>query len=427
MLIREKKQRIKMSKHITIIGAGVSGLCSAYYLIKKGHQVTIIEKEATNSSNCSTGNAGMIVPSHIIPLAAPGMIAKGMKWMFNPQSPFFIRPRVSTALMSWIWKFTKAANTKHVHNSIPILRDYNELSKRLFGEMHKEGDFDFPFDKKGLLMLYQTAAVEKEEKEMAEMANEAGLEAQILSPTAIKELEPHIDINARGAVYFPGDAHITPNVFIQNLTAYLQQNGVQIQFNTSVKDIIVAQGRVNSLLTNQGKQPIDELVICAGAWSSTLAKKIKLNLPLQGGKGYSFDLNNVDNIAIPSILCEAKVAVTPMSGFTRFAGTMEINGTDLSVSPNRVKGIEASIPQFYPSLARPQNDYANVWRGLRPCSPDGLPYLGKSPYFNNCTIATGHAMMGLSMGPATGKLVSQIVDNESTEIDINLLKVSRFA
>ena len=415
------------TKHITIIGSGVSGLCSAYYLIQKGHKIRIIEKESTKHSTCSIGNAGMIVPSHIIPLATPGIIAQGIKWMFDKKSPFFIRPRMNKDLFQWIWQFYKSANAQHTQNSIPVLRDYNLLSKQLFQEMHQSQNLQFHFKQKGLLMLYQTIAAEKEEIALAEMANNAGLEAKILSPKQIAEIEPNAEIQARSAIYFPGDAHLNPVQFIQSLKQYLKNNDVDFCYGEEVKDMLHSKGKITKITTSKGEHLIDELLICAGVWSSKLAKKLKLQLPMQGGKGYSFDLEEVQNIQIPSILCEAKVAITPMSGFTRFAGTMEINGTNQSINKNRIQGIVNAIPKYYTDIRPPKDIYKTTWSGLRPCSPDGLPYMGKSNFFTNLTIATGHAMMGLSMGPATGKLVSEIIDNEGPSIDINLLKVSRFA
>ena len=415
------------TKHITIIGGGISGLCSAYYLIQKGHNVRIIEKESANHATCSIGNAGMIVPSHFIPLAAPGIITQGLKWMFDSKSPFFIRPRMNKNLLQWIWLFYRSANAQHVQHSIPVLRDYNLLSKQLFQEMHQSQNLQFQFKQKGLLMLYKTIATEKEEIILAELANNAGIEAKICSPQQISDIEPNVEIQARGAIYFPGDAHLNPVQFIQSLKQHLKNKNVDFCYEEEVKDMFHSQGKITKITTGKGEYLIDELLLCAGAWSGRLAQKLKLQLPMQGGKGYSFDLKEVNNIQIPSILCEAKVAVTPMGGFTRFAGTMEINGTNLSINQNRIQGIVKAIPKYYTHINPPKSIYKTIWSGLRPCSPDGLPYMGKSNFFTNLTIATGHAMMGLSMGPATGKLVSEIIDNERTSIDINLLKVSRFA
>src|SRR5690348_9762898 len=223
------------AREVGIIGGGVMGLCSAYYLIKEGCRVTIID-QGDLQDGCSYGNAGMIVPSHIIPLAAPGMITKGIRWMFNSSSPFYVRPRLQGSLIRWGWLFYRSSTEKKVQYAIPRLRDISRLSKSLYIDLTEEAGFDFGLTQSGLMMLYKTAAAEKEEAETARAANAAGVEAHILSAAEVQQLETEVQVSVKGSVYFPGDAHLNPNLFIKNLLEYLAAKGVKFIRNTEVID-----------------------------------------------------------------------------------------------------------------------------------------------------------------------------------------------
>lgn len=412
--------------NIGIIGGGIIGLSSAYYLTKAGHKVTIFE-QGDMKDGCSYGNAGMIVPSHLVPLAAPGMISKGIRWMFNSSSPFYVKPRLSGDLIKWGYHFYKSATKEHVAKSAPALKDISLLSKAMFKELSGELPFDFGYHERGLMMLYQTKETEHEEKETAALANAHGIEAHILSPEQVQRLEPDVKVSVRGGVYFPGDAHVTPQLFVTQLKKYLKDKGVVIKDQTSVTDFIVENGKVEVVKTAIGEYTFDEVVLATGSWSAPVAAKLNLYLPMQAGKGYSFTLQNVEkNVRIPSIFLEARVAITPMGNTLRFGGTMEITGVDHSISMNRVKGIVDSIPKYYPGMQVNMPKKEDVWHGLRPCSPDGMPYIGKMVNLKNVTIATGHSMMGLSLGPGTGKLVAEIISGEKLSIGIKAFDPERF-
>jgi D-amino-acid dehydrogenase len=286
---------------VAIIGGGIIGLSSAYYLNKAGHEVTVIDK-GDLSDGCSHGNAGMIVPSHIIPLAAPGMIAKGIRWMFNSTSPFYVKPRLNLDLLRWGFQFYKHANERHVQAAIPALKELSLYSKTQYQQLATDLPFDFGYAERGLLMLYQTAETEHEEAETAAIANAHGVKAQILSVAEVQQLEPDVKVTARGAVYFPGDAHLTPQNLMCQLIPYLKKQGVSFLSNTPVEDFTVINGKINSVRTTAGEYHFDEIVLASGSWSGTVAKRLGITLPMQGGKGYSFLLKGVEkNIRIPSI------------------------------------------------------------------------------------------------------------------------------
>jgi D-amino-acid dehydrogenase len=414
-------------KPTIVIGGGIIGLFTAYYLNKAGVKVTIIDK-TDMQENTSTGNAGMIVPSHIVPLSAPGMIAKGISWMFSSKSPFYIHPRLDRKLFEWSWLFYRSANAGHVEKSIPYLKNISLLSKALYQEFkntHLDA-VDLEMAEKGLMMLYQTAEVEKEEVEFAHLARKHGLEAEVLSAADIAKIEPNLEVKARGAVMFPGDAHLSPANLYSFLKRYLAAEGVQFQPQVEVLGFEKKGEKVNAILTASGSIETDNVILCGGAWSAELAKKLGFNLPMMGGKGYSFIQDNQPAIQQASILTEMKVAVSPYGPKIRFGGTMEIAGTNESININRVKGIFESINRYYPDFQSkfPEND--QIWKGLRPCSPDGLPYIGAAPGYKNVWFGSGHGMMGLSMAPATGKILADLHEGHVSPMDLKAFEVGRF-
>jgi len=412
-----------MSKNVIIIGGGIVGLCSAYYLTKEGAEVTVIDK-SDMADGCSYGNAGMIVPSHIIPMAHPGVIHQGIKWMFNAKSPFYIKPALSTDLLSWLIQFYKNSNQNHVDKSMVPLRNLSFFSKELYQEFAILSK-DFGYDEKGLLMLYNTEKVGEEEVKIGKIAEELGIEVDFLNLQEVKKLEKSIKVNALGAVHYKSDAHLSPNHFIAFLKATLNEMGVKIISNCSVIDFKFSEGKIDELITNNGDFKAGEFVIAAGSWSVEIAKKLGVKLHILPGKGYSFNVENLlSKPTIPTILCEGKVAVTPLRETVRFGGTLEItNNNDTKINIKRLQGIVEKVNQFYPDIKVGLPDKEKVWHGFRPCTPTGMPIIEKSKKIKNLTIATGHAMMGLSLAPASGKLVSELILGKKTSLDITEFRI----
>ncbi len=414
-----------MGKNIVVIGGGIVGLSTAYFLQKDGHQVTVIDKSDI-TSGASFVNAGYITPSHIIPLASPGKISQGIKWMFNSASPFYIKPRWDTDFFKWTWYFHRSSTKEKVEKAIPVIKDINLLSRGLYEDMKASGDMGtFHLERKGLLMLYKTDASFEHEMEVAQKASALGLEVKELSKAELDCMEPNVKIDAKGAIHYECDGHTTPTEFMPKLLAFLKAVGVTVRTNEEVSDILTKNNRITQIVTSKGSYSADEVVLAAGSWSSGLARKLHIKLPLQGGKGYRINVPRPTGITIPAILMESSMAVTPMQGFTRFAGTMEFSGINNVIRKERVLAIANGARKFYPELEITHEEIADAQTGLRPVSPDGLPYIGRSKDFANLTFATGHAMMGWSLGPATGKLVSEVIGNTKTSMDISAFNPDR--
>ncbi|TKC06821.1 FAD-dependent oxidoreductase [Pedobacter polaris] len=411
---------------VTIIGAGIIGLCSAYYLHKEGFKVTLLE-QGDLINNCSSGNAGMIVPSHFVPLAAPGMISKGIKWMFDSKSPFYVKPSFNPALISWGLKFWKYANQQHVDQSAVPLRDLHLLSKQLYDDLAKDPSLDFGLEKKGILMLYKTQATGDEEIHLAKKAQNLGLDVEPLSAAQTQALEPNAALAVLGSVHYRCDAHLSPNDLVKQLVAYLKKNEVEIISNCKVTGFETSEGEITAIQTSNQTYAANLVVMTGGAWLPELAKKANLNIPIMPGKGYSFMVDPKEHqIHHPALLLEARVAVTPMNGMVRFGGTMEIAPMNDKINKNRVEGIVNSIPQYYPDYQVPIPQIDKIWYGFRPCSPDGLPYIGFTKKLKNLIIAGGHGMMGVSLAPATGKLVAELAVGSKLSIAINKYSADRF-
>lgn len=412
--------------HVLIIGAGIVGLSSAYYLQKQGHQVTVLDKgEVTDS--CSFGNAGMIVPSHFVPLASPGMVQQGIRWMFNSKSPFYVRPSADLSLINWGLKFLKSANSGHVARSAVPLRDLSLLSKQLFERLAAEPGFEFELKNNGILAFYKTEKVAEEEAHLAGKAKELGLDMGVLNAAECQLLQPDLQLDVLGAVHYRCDGHLYPQKLMGALVHYLEHNGVNIVRGSEVSRIEQNGKEITKVFTGERAWKADHYVLASGSWSPAVAKMMDIRVPLMPGKGYSFmESEPEQRMTIPALLCEARVAITPMNGSIRYSGTMELDKINQRVNMQRVKGIVEAVPKYFSNL-HPQLPAAEqVWFGFRPSSPDGLPYIGHSAKLKNLVVATGHGMMGLSLGPATGALVSQLISGQQTDIDIKAFSPSRF-
>ncbi|WP_166923893.1 NAD(P)/FAD-dependent oxidoreductase [Flavobacterium poyangense] len=410
-------------KKVGIVGGGIIGLCSAYYLAKEGYEVAVFDESAMEDG-CSYGNAGMIVPSHIIPLAQPGMIAQGMKWMFDSQSPFYVKPRLNADLLKWGLQFYKHANKSHVEKAMPALRDLSLLSKELYQDFAKENN-SFFYEEKGLLMLYKSDKVEEEMHHEGKEAERLGLEVNYLSRREVIALETGTKTDVIGGIHYKSDAHLYPQKFMKFIKEELIRLKVEVHQHTTVKDFIFDGSKIAKIVTNKGTFATDEVVLAAGSWSPQLAKKLNIGISILPGKGYSFTLKDrSEKPSIPSILCEGKVAVTPMNNDIRFGGTMEITHTgDTKINENRLRGIVTSINDFYPDMQIEMPKSEETWFGFRPCTPTGMPIITKDKKIVNLTLATGHAMMGLSLAPATGKIVTEIIAGKMTSVATKMFQI----
>ena len=409
-----------------VVGGGIIGLCSAWYLREAGWDVELVDRSDLHD-NCSFGNLGMVVPSHFVPLATPGIVAQGIKWMFDAKSPFYVKPTPSWRLINWGLKFINSAKAEKVAYAAPFLRDINLLSRSLYEGWKRDALFDFSFEQKGIMMYFKEEKTAEEEYHLAEKARAMGLDAVSLNKAEAQAIETGTRLDVLGAVHYRCDGHLYPNQLMPALIASLKKKGVQFRLGHAVSKVHRNGKKLLSVDAGPENIPGDLFVFAAGSWLPELTSKAGVKISLMPGKGYSFTVENpAVKLDIPAILCEARVAITPMAGRMRYGGTMELVTTRETVNMQRVRGIVESIPKYFPDNTLAMPSQQEVWYGFRPCSPDGLPYIGTAKGTDNLVIAGGHAMMGLSLGPATGKLVAEIASGETTSVNVAAFRADRF-
>jgi D-amino-acid dehydrogenase len=407
---------------VAIIGSGVIGVCSAYYLAQKGLKVLIIEKGEI-ASGCSYGNGGLIVPSHAIPLASSGTLGNGLRWMLDSESPFYIKPRLNMDLFNWLIRFALASRYGPMMRALSAMRDLLLASRTLYDELSQIASFGF--EGNGSLQVFLTKSGLKGGVEEARLLEKFDIPIQVMNASDVCNLEPALLPGVVGGVYYPRDAHIDPFRFVRGLAEKVRELGAEILTGTEVVGFETKNEKVVRVKTTRRDIHPQKVILAAGSWSPEIARTLKMNIPIQAAKGYSITFEKPARSPKISLLFgEAGVVVNPLGDALRVAGTLELAGMDFSINMRRVAAIRKGAEQYLPGLN--QARVIEIWRGLRPCTPDGLPIISRSDSFGNLFIAAGHAMLGMSLGPVTGKLVSQLVNEETTDFNLVPFRLNRF-
>lgn len=413
-------------EHVTIVGGGIIGLCSAYYLNKAGYDVTVIDR-ADITDGCSFGNMGFISPSHFVPLASPGIISEGLKYMLKSDSPFYVKPRLDLDFIKWGYHFYRNSNYQTAtKNGLPLY-EILKLSRSLIKDLTADLGDTFSLEEKGCLMMCKEETTLQHEYELASAGELLGLNVERLTGTEVQQMEPTVELSVAGAVLFKDDCHFDPGKLMKQLKTYLQSKNVNFRLRTTVSGFEKTNNSVTAVLTSNEKISCSQVVIAAGSWIPEVARMLGTRLLLQPGKGYSHTYDHVENnINYPAILVDGRCAISPWGNKLRIGGTMELSGFNSKILVKRMQGIYDSIKNFYPGLEINQPSPEKIWHGLRPVSPDGLPYLGRIKRWNNVIVAGGHAMLGLSQGTGTGKIVTEIVQGQPLSVDISAFNPNRY-
>lgn len=411
--------------NVVIVGGGIIGLTAAYYLKKAGITVAVIDDRGI-TDGCSFGNMGYISPSHFIPLATPGIINQGLKWMMSSSSPFYIKPRLNADLVRWGLAFKKSANNTLIEKNAPHLNNLLQLSRQLITDIKNDLD-DFDLTEKGIFMLYKSENTGHHEKALVAQANSFGLKTVICNAQQVQDYEPETEVDVGGGILYLDDCHVNPSKLMQALYKKLRQMGVDFYLNAEVTDFEKEGDKITTVVTHTQPIAADEVIIANGSWMGQIAKLLGIKILLQPGKGYSILYEGLKhNLRYPSILVDHRVATAPINQWLRIGGTMEMSGHNSKVLTKRVLSVYNAFNKYYPKMNLPQPEIAKAWYGYRPVSPDGLPYIGRHSKYKNLIFAGAHAMMGVSCATGTGVLLNEIVQHKATTIAIDAFNPERF-
>lgn len=396
---------------VLVVGAGVVGLSVAYYAASAGAKVVVLEKGEVGAGS-SSGNAGLVVPSFFEPLPGPGAIGEGLRHLFDQQGYFGIHFRPDLRLMYWLARFARHCNRREFYRHSELFMKLNGEGVQVHLELARLGGREYHFSQKGLLYLFLSAKRFIKGREKAARAMDSGLASQVFSADEVRDVEPAAGRAVIGGIRFLTDAGLDPVKFLEWLARQAAAWGVRVMTETEVFDFQLGRNRVNAVLTTKGEFRGEQVVLAGGAWLAPLGRRLGANLPVEGGKGFSQTfLKPGMNVRQPLILDEHHVAVSPLANALRITGALELSGLDLTINPDRVRGIHRSACRYLP-LIEPLHP-SEIWRGLRPCTPDGLPLVGRLHSLNNVIVAGGHDTKGMTLGPLTGQYVTRLLAGQS--------------
>ncbi|MEX2466502.1 MAG: FAD-dependent oxidoreductase [Gemmatimonadota bacterium] len=415
------------SPGVVVVGGGVIGVCCAYYLSKSGARVTLLER-TTLSGEASSGNAGNISAGHP-PLNRPGRVGEALRWMFDPASPLYIPPRWDPDLWRWLATFARHCTHRHVRQAMAVMAPIGHRTLELFEEMIEEEGLDCEYRRDGYHDVCVTEAGLAAARGEAELIRPHGYHPELLDPDELRRREPALGDAVAGGVFYPEAATVDPLRFVQGLGDVCRARGVRVREGAEAVAIAVAADRVRGVRLADGSvEPADAVVLTTGPFSLRLAGGSGVRLAVQPGKGYHRDvpvgLDGAPPLRGACVLHESSVFCTPLRGRVRFAGTMEFSGMNRVLRPARLAQLTRAARHVFPDLgdAPPLSE----WSGLRPMSADGLPLIGELPGPGGAWIATGHGMLGLTLGPVTGEMIADALIGSTPSRHLLALTPARF-
>ena len=414
-------------RDVLVVGGGPVGACAAQALAADGASVTLIEKEADicPAASGAHANCGLLVPSDVTPLAAPGALGQGLRWMLDSSSPFYIAPRPSGALLRWLWLYRAAATPVRARAAAPVLRALHVASAELHDELARDGGERWLYHRDGLVQAYEAPAAMDEAADGSEVARGLGVRADMLSPAQIRARFPGLRGELAGAVFFPDDGHMDPALFTRAMADRAATAGAEVHRGTEAIALEPTGADAVKVVTTRGDFVADQVVLAAGAWTPALTRGLGLALPIEPAKGYSVDVDRpADFPELPLYLGDAHCVLTPLGDALRLGSTLELSGWDMTIRRRRVAGLRRAAQRV---MGIPDDGpVRQIWRGPRPVTPDGLPIVGRVPRRERVILATGHCMLGLSLGPITGKLVAELAGGRPPSLDLTALSPDRF-
>lgn len=416
---------IKGRKSVVVVGGGVVGIACAHYLNEAGMAVTVIDKGKIADA-CSRSNCGYICPSHVPPLTEPGAFGNALKSLFNPRSPFRVKPSFNPSLWNWLWQFARRCNHKQVLFAGKHLQTILDASMEEFQTLISRYQFDCEWKENGLLYAFATQqGLDGFAKTDSLLTEHFGVAATLIEGDQLSAFEPGLKPGLAGAFHYPGDTSVRPDLLNSQWIDKLRADGVRFIENCELTSIKKSNGVIEDLVTTQGDLQASCYLFAMGAWSAHWAKQLNCQIPVQPGKGYSVTIERNGAAPIyPILFPEKKIGVSTFESGLRLGSMMEFAGYDESIPQERIQQLrEAARPFLVASVDGPAQE---TWYGWRPMTWDSLPIIGQTPNLTNAFLATGHNMLGLSLAPATGKLVAELITGQDPHIDPKPYCIGRF-
>ncbi|MEV4727346.1 NAD(P)/FAD-dependent oxidoreductase [Micromonospora humida] len=410
---------------VLVVGAGVAGLFCAWFLRRAGLSVTVVDRgEVGDPAACSSGNTGFVGTQGAAPLAEPGVPAKGLRWMLHPDSPFHVRPRLDRELLTWLWHFRRNCTQRQARAGFEVLLDLKQRSLAILREVCAHDDLAGTLTARGMLLACRTPQGYAQARASVPAAVARGVPLRTVDRAELARLQPGVEFAVAGVLLNEEGAALRIPAFLVAFARLLRAAGVEILTDTEVRGFDTVDRRVRAVRTSRGDLRPGEVVLAAGVWSVACARQLGVGLLLQPAKGYAVTVDaGPATPTLPVLLSEGKVAVMPLGDRIRLAGTLELTGLDTSVSPRRVDGIRRTVRSYLPGCDT--GGRVQVWSGLRPCTPDSLPLIGRLGSYRNVSVATGHGHIGMGLAPAGGRLLAQLVTGAEPDVPLATFAVDR--
>ncbi|WP_441004545.1 D-amino acid dehydrogenase [Pseudocolwellia agarivorans] len=416
---------------VLVLGSGVIGVTSAWYLAKSGHDVTVVDRQPSVANETSFANAGQISPGYSAPWAAPGIPAKAIKWLMQELAPLKISTRdLDMETLLWMTKMVANCNSKDYHINKSRMMRVAEYSRNCLRDLRNEINIEYEHRTQGTLQLFRTKSQVKSSKKDIQVLNECGVDHQILTPDQCLAYEPalkHTINKVVGGIRLPNDETGNCHMFVTELAKECEKLGVKFVMNTDIKKLNKQGDEITSVTTDKGEFTADAYLMALGSYSTHMLADIGIKVPVYPVKGYSLTIPIEDYSAAPesTIMDETyKVAITRLGDQIRVGGTAEITSYNLALTEKRRKNIEFSVADLFPHAADLAK--ADFWTGLRPMTPDGTPILGKTN-IENLFLNTGHGTLGWTMSLGSAKFISDIISCKPPDIDDSGLSIARYA
>lgn len=421
----EEAAPLRDDPDVVVVGGGVAGLFCAYHLRRSGASVTVLERGALGGpQSCSYGNTGFVGTHGAAPLAEPGMRSLRALGMLSEDAPFYVKPSMDRELLRWLRLFGRACTPTAAAAGFRALIGMKKRSLEILLELCESPSIAATFESPGIVLAYKTAQGFAEASRAVSRTVANGVPLRVLGPGELEELEPKTRFDIRGALYNPDGAYLHVPEFVVEFGRVLHDMGVEIYEHTNLTGFEVTAGKIERLHTNRGDLRPRDVVVAAGAWSTECARMAGIGLTLQPIKGYSVTMDMPPGgPSRPVLLSEGRMAMVPLGDRLRIGGRLELTGMSTAISERRVRAMLRTVGEYLPDLEETQT--RETWSGLRPCTPDGVPLIGRTG-LRNLLVAVGYGHIGMGLAPAGGELITQILAGQDPTTDPTPLQPDRF-